>query len=207
MLTGESRPINKEIGFKVYGGSILLQGTIIIKVTKTAENSSINQIIKLVENAQNSRAPIQGVADRISKYFVPIVIVLSCIAWGAWFGYAYSQYGLDNIVLDGETRFEFAFSFGISTLVIACPCALGLATPTAVMVGTGIAASYGILIKGGDVLEKISSIKTVVFDKTGTLTSGVPQVKDILSVKELFKADESSANKDFHLLLAYLIER
>jgi Cu+-exporting ATPase len=145
-----------------------------MKVTKTAENSSINQIIKLVEGAQNARAPIQGLADRISKYFVPIVVLLTIIAWIIWFSYAYSSAGIKFVDLHGQSRFQFAFNFGISTLVIACPCALGLATPTAVMVGTGVAASYGILIKGGDVLEKINSITTIVFDKTGTLTSGQP---------------------------------
>jgi Cu+-exporting ATPase len=141
-------------------------------VTKTAENSSLNQIIKLVENAQNAKAPIQGLADNIAKVFVPIVILLSAIAWICWFSYAYSKRGYERIDLDGMTRFQFAFSFGIATLVIACPCALGLATPTAVMVGTGVAATFGVLIKGGDILEKTSRITTIVFDKTGTLTSG-----------------------------------
>jgi len=105
MLTGESKSIHKDIGYKVYGGSILAQGTIIIKVLRTSENSSINQIIKLVENAQNSRAPIQGFADRISKYFVPMVILLSVIAWIIWFSYTYSRKGYDNIDLHGMSRF------------------------------------------------------------------------------------------------------
>lgn len=104
--------------------------------------------------------------------FVPIVILLSVITWISWFAYAFSPRGYERIDLKGMTRFQFAFSFGIATLVIACPCALGLATPTAVMVGTGVAASFGVLIKGGDVLEKTSNITTIVFDKTGTLTSG-----------------------------------
>lgn len=156
MLTGESRPIHKDIGSTVFGGSILTQGNIIVKVKKTAENSSLNQIIKLVENAQNAKAPIQGMADNIAKYFVPIVILLGVIAWIAWFFFSYSKRGYERIDLNGMTRFQFAFSFGIATLVIACPCALGLATPTAVMVGTGVAASFGVLIKGGDVLEKTS---------------------------------------------------
>jgi len=147
------------------------------------------------------------VADRISKYFVPIVILLALIAWIIWFSYAYSAPGYKNIDLMGSSRFQFAFNFGISTLVIACPCALGLATPTAVMVGTGVAASLGILIKGGDVLEKISSITTIVFDKTGTLTSGAPLVQDFISVKDLFKVENASDDKDFLLFIAYLAEK
>lgn len=175
-------------------------------MTKTAENSSINQIIKLVENAQNARAPIQGLADTIAKYFVPIIILLSAIAWISWFSYAYSDRGKKNIKLMGQTRFQFAFDFGISTLVIACPCALGLATPTAVMVGTGVAATYGILIKGGDVLEKINSITTIVFDKTGTLTSGSPQVKELITVKEHFKIEEAMDNRDLLFYLLFVAE-
>lgn len=107
---------------------------------------------------------------------------MACIAWIFWFSLAYSDYGKEELYLGGQTRFVFAFNFGVSTLVIACPCALGLATPTAVMVGTGIAASFGILIKGGDVLERINGITTVVFDKTGTLTAGCPEVKDLIDV-------------------------
>ena len=136
-----------------------------------------------------------------------MVILLTFIAWTAWFSYAYSENGYLNIELMGQSRFQFAFSFGISTLVIACPCALGLATPTAVMVGTGVAASYGILIKGGDILEKISSITTIVFDKTGTLTSGSPQVKDIISVYDHFKLQQASSDKDYLLFLALITEK
>lgn len=191
----------------MFGGSILLQGNVIMKVTRTADNSSLNQIIKLVEGAQNARAPIQGLADRISKYFVPIVILLTCVAWIIWFSYAYSQHGIEYVKLNGQSRFQFAFSFGISTLVIACPCALGLATPTAVMVGTGVAASFGILIKGGDVLEKISGITTIVFDKTGTLTSGQPMVKDLISIHDHFKLEAANKDKDFLLFLALMAEK
>jgi Cu+-exporting ATPase len=109
--------------------------------------------------------------------------------------------------LKGQTRFEFAFSFGISALVIACPCALGLATPTAVMVGTGIAASSGILIKGGDILEKMSAITSIVFDKTGTLTSGKPQIRDIIFLKEQFRIDKGLDDNELVTYLAYLAEK
>lgn len=137
---------------------------------------------------------------------MPLVLLLTLITWIIWFSITYSEAG-ENIEYGSKTKFEFAFSFGISTLVIACPCALGLATPTAVMVGTGIAASFGVLIKGGDILEKISSITTIVFDKTGTLTSGTPQVKDVISVREHFKLEKSSKDKDLMLYLTYLAEK
>lgn len=176
MLTGEALPINKEIGMKVFGGTILLQGTIILKVSKTSDNATFNQIMKLVENAQNTKAPIQGYADKISSVFVPIIVVLAVITWIVWFNVVFNdqENSFELLSDDFMAKFTFSFEFGISTLVIACPCALGLATPTAVMVGTGLAASYGILIKSADILEKIIKIDTIVFDKTGTLTSGKP---------------------------------
>lgn len=141
---------------KVFGGTILSQGSIILKVEKTSEDATFNQIMKMVENAQNTKAPIQGFADKISSYFVPAIVTLAVIDWIVWFSITYTDKE-DKIIsaTSHESKFQFAFDFGISTLVVACPCALGLATPTAVMVGTGLAASYGILIKGADILEKI----------------------------------------------------
>lgn len=156
MLTGESRPQIKSVGKRVYGGSLLTQGTIVFEVQKVAEEATFNQIMKMVENAQNTKAPIQGLADKISGYFVPTIVTLAIIDWVIWLAIVYSDN--DGSIVDEskhESRFQFAFDFAVSTLVIACPCALGLATPTAVMVGTGLAASHGILIKGADILEKI----------------------------------------------------
>jgi len=185
-------------------------GSVIVRVDKLNEQSTINQIMKLVESAQSSKAPIQGVADKIAKYFVPMIVILSILTSIFWFSYVYSAYSQENLYTGDKSHFVFAFNFGISTLVIACPCALGLATPTAVMVGTGIAAGFGVLIKGGDVLERINNITMVVFDKTGTLTAGAPILKDKIDVKAMFKVDlpedQSDLTFDDLLALTYLTE-
>jgi len=209
MLTGEALPVNKEIGIKVFGGTILTQGSIIVKVEKISEDATFNQIMKLVENAQNTKAPIQGFADKISSVFVPIIVLLAIFDWIVWYSIVYSNSEIGNEVLNNPhmSRFEFAFDFGISTLVIACPCALGLATPTAVMVGTGLAASYGILIKSADILEKIHSIDTIVFDKTGTLTSGKPMVRDLINCAEKFKIQGANSDHVFLQEILYLAEK
>ena len=190
---------------------MLIRGTIVVRVEKLAENAAINQIMKLVESAQSAKAPIQGVADKIAKYFVPTIVVLAILAWIFWFSFTFSPRGEEKLDLGRKTKFVFAFNFGISTLVIACPCALGLATPTAVMVGTGIAANFGVLIKGGDILERINRITTVVFDKTGTLTAGKPEVKDLIDVHQTFKVTlpGSQQNKTLADLLkfTYLCEQ
>jgi len=141
----------------------------------------------MVEDAQNNKAPIQAIADRIASYFVPLVILVACITWLFWFFFAFSDKGVQYLELGNRSRFEFAFNFGISTLVVACPCALGLATPTAVMVGTGVAAKFGVLIKGADVFEKMKRVTLVVFDKTGTLTHGRLTVKSVVDVSKKFK--------------------
>lgn len=167
MLTGESIPVEKNIGDKIIGASINKNGTIRYKATRVGKDTALAQIIKLVEDAQGSKAPIAKMADIISGIFVPVVIsiaVLSAIGW-YWFG--------------GETG-VFSLTIFISVLVIACPCALGLATPTAIMVGTGKGAEYGVLIKSGVALETAHKIKTVVFDKTGTITEGKPKVTDVV---------------------------
>lgn len=170
MLTGESIPVEKNIGDSIIGASINKNGTIKYKATKVGKDTTLAQIIKLVEEAQGTKAPIAKLADVISGYFVPIVIALAVISGLAWF-------------ISGETG-VFALTIFISVLVIACPCALGLATPTAIMVGTGKGAEYGVLIKSGVALETAHKIKTIVFDKTGTITEGKPKVTDIVTVND-----------------------
>ena len=175
MLTGESIPVEKYPGSKVVGASINKNGTIKFKATKVGKDTVLAQIIKLVEDAQGSKAPIAKMADIISGYFVPIVIAIAIIAAAAW-------------ALSGESAI-FSLTIFISVLVIACPCALGLATPTAIMVGTGKGAEHGVLIKGGEALETAHKIDTVILDKTGTITEGKPRVTDIIS-RGNFSEDE-----------------
>jgi len=167
MLTGESIPIDKKAGDKVYAASINTNGMIRFEATKVGGDTALAQIIKLVEDAQSSKAPIAKMADIVSGYFVPIVIAIAVIAFAGW-------------LIGGQTL-VFALTIFISILVIACPCALGLATPTAIMVGTGKGAEYGILFKGGEALETAHRINTIVFDKTGTITEGKPEVTDIIT--------------------------
>ena len=167
MLTGESIPVEKSVGSSVIGASINKTGFIKYKATKVGRDTALAQIVKLVEDAQGSKAPIAKLADVISAYFVPIVIGLAIIASVAW-------------LIAGETPI-FSLTIFIAVLVIACPCALGLATPTAIMVGTGKGAENGVLIKGGEALETTYKLKTIVFDKTGTITEGKPKVTDIVT--------------------------
>lgn len=167
MLTGESIPVEKVIGSTVIGASINKNGFIKYKATKVGQDTALAQIIKLVEDAQGSKAQIAKIADVISAYFVPVVILLAIISSVSW-------------LIAGES-FIFSLTIFISVLVIACPCALGLATPTAIMVGTGKGAENGILIKGGEALETTHKIDTIVFDKTGTITEGKPKVTDIIT--------------------------
>lgn len=175
MLTGESIPVEKSVGSLIIGASINKNGSIKYKATKVGKDTALAQIIKLVEDAQGSKAPIAKLADIIAGYFVPTVIALSVISGLAWY-------------LTGQTTI-FALTIFISVLVIACPCALGLATPTAIMVGTGKGAEYGVLIKSGVALESAHKIQTIVFDKTGTITEGKPKVTDIL-VSGIIAKDE-----------------
>lgn len=166
-ITGESMPVKKGINDEVYSSTIISSGYILIKATKVGENTSIANIIKLVEEASNSKAPISKLADKISGIFVPLIMSLSLLTFIIYMALSYP--------------FEDAFNFAISMLVIACPCALGLATPVAIMVGTGVGAENGLLIKNAEILEKAHLIKTIVFDKTGTITKGKPKVIDFIS--------------------------
>ncbi|MHC5228318.1 heavy metal translocating P-type ATPase [Enterococcus sp. LJL99] len=174
MITGESIPVEKKVGDNIIGASINKNGRIEFKATKVGKDTALAQIIKLVEDAQGSKAPIAKMADKISGVFVPIVIALAVFSGLAWY-------------FLGQESWIFALTIMISVLVIACPCALGLATPTAIMVGTGKGAENGVLIKSGDALETTHKIETIVFDKTGTITEGKPKVTDIITVNGMEK--------------------
>lgn len=172
MITGESIPVEKNINDTVTGGTINKNGSFEFKVTRVGAETTLAQIIRLVEEAQGSKAPIQAFADRISARFVPAVILLALLTFGIWF-----------LVLGASL--SYALMAFTAVIVIACPCALGLATPTAIMVGTGMGANNGILVKGGEPLEAANKINAIIFDKTGTLTHGKPVVTDIESFREL----------------------
>lgn len=171
MLTGESIPVEKTAGSEVTGGTINKNGTIQFRAAKVGKDMVLSQIIKLVEDAQNSKAPIAKMADVISGYFVPVVMIIAVIAGLAWY-------------ISGMSVM-FSLTIFIAVLVIACPCALGLATPTAIMVGTGKGAENGVLIKSGAALETAYKVQTIVFDKTGTITEGKPKVTDIVTVNDV----------------------
>ncbi|KAK4365361.1 hypothetical protein RND71_016719 [Anisodus tanguticus] len=176
MITGESCPVTKKTGDMVIGGTLNENGVLHIKATKVGSETALSQIVRLVESAQMAKAPVQRFADHISKYFVPLVIALSFCTWASWFLAGMFNSYPRSWIPSSMDSFELALQFGISVMVVACPCALGLATPTAVMVGTGVGASLGILIKGGQALERAQKVNCIVFDKTGTLTIGKPMV-------------------------------
>ncbi len=185
MITGESIPVEKLENDKVYSGSINKDGALKVVVNATEGETLISKIAKLVEDAQMTKAPIARLADKVSLIFVPTVIFIAIFAallW--WFLIKY------NVVSVSQNHFEFVLTIFISILIIACPCSLGLATPTAIMVGTGKGAELGILIKSGEALEKLNEIDTIVFDKTGTLTEGRPKVIDIVSIGNALSKDE-----------------
>jgi Cu+-exporting ATPase len=199
MITGESMPVEKKKNDLVIGATINKHGSFKFKATKVGANTTLAQIVKLIEDAQGKKAPIQRFADKISAYFVPAVISIAIIAFLTWY------------FLVGQT-FEFSLIIAVSVLVIACPCALGLATPTAIMVGTGKGAEKGILIKGGDALETAHKLYAVVFDKTGTLTQGKPEVTDIISTNkisenELLKLAASVEKNSEHPLAQAIVNK
>ena len=175
MLTGESLPVEKRPGSEVIGGSVNQNGVLYVQVTRTGEDTTLARIIRFVEDAQGKKAPISKTADKVAGVFVPVVMAIAIIAAVAW-------------AVAGQP-FAFVLKVFTSVLVIACPCALGLATPTAIMVGTGLGAKHGILIRSGEILEITHSVDTVVLDKTGTVTEGKPRVTDVLCAENM---DEST---------------
>ena len=175
MLTGESIPVDKHNGDTVVGATLNKSGTFTYKTTKVGQDTMLAQIIKLVQEAQGSKAPIQRIADMISSYFVPIVIMLAFLTFGVWY------------IFGPNPALLFALLNTVAVLIIACPCAMGLATPTAIMVGTGKGAEHGILIKDAESLEIAHKVNAVIFDKTGTLTNGKPEVTDIITANDFDK--------------------
>jgi len=199
MITGESMPVEKKKGDPVTGATINKHGSFKFKTTKVGENTTLSRIIKLIEEAQGKKAPIQRFADVVSAYFVPIVIIIALITFLTWY------FGFGKEI-------QFALITSVAVLVIACPCALGLATPTAIMVGTGKGAKKGILIKGGDALETAHKISSIIFDKTGTITKGVPEVTDIIPVnldseKRLLQLAASIEKNSEHSLAEAIVKK
>ena len=198
MLTGESIPVEKIQGDNVYGATINKNGSIQFEATKIGSETALAQIIKLVEDAQGSKAPIARMADVVSGIFVPIVFIIALISFLGW-------------MLSGESL-VFSMTIFIAVLVIACPCALGLATPTSIMVGTGKAAEYGILFKGGEALERAHQVETIILDKTGTITEGKPVVTDIITAKgmdinQLLQLSASAEKGSEHPLADAIMKR
>lgn len=195
MVTGESMPVTKKVGDQVIGATINKTGTFLFQAQKVGPDTLLSQIVEMVKKAQTSRAPIQKLTDKISNIFVPAVLIIAILTFVIW-----------NIFL--QTSTVRALLFAVSVVIIACPCALGLATPTALMVGTGRSAKAGILIKNGEVLEAADNIQTVVFDKTGTITHGQPQVTDIVgsNPKQILQIAASIETASEHPLAQAIVQ-
>jgi Cu+-exporting ATPase len=172
MLTGEPEPALKTAGDTVTGGTLNGTGSLIFRVTRVGKDTVLARIIRMVEEAQGSKAPIQALADRISAMFVPAVMAIALITFLVWW-----RLGPDHSIVR-------ALAVSVTVLIIACPCAMGLAVPTAVLVATGRGAEHGLLIKGGEALQRLADVETVVVDKTGTLTAGRPEVTDVMVVAD-----------------------
>jgi len=194
LVTGESIPVEKKKGDLVIGSTINKVGSFRFKATKVGAETTLSRIIKLIEEAQTKKAPIQRFADEVSAYFVPIVILIAIVTFTVWFFIA-------------NAPIDFALIVAVAVLVIACPCALGLATPTAIMVGTGKGAERGILIKGGDALETTHKLKYVIFDKTGTITKGKPEVTDVMGDKKTLEIAGSIEKNSEHPLAEAIVEK
>jgi Cu+-exporting ATPase len=173
LVTGESMPVTKDVGAKVIGGTINRSGALIVRAEKIGRDSMLSRIVQMVADAQRSRAPIQRLADRVASWFVPTVIVVALLAFGAW------------MIWGPEPRFAFALVSAVTVLIIACPCALGLATPMSIMIGVGRGAQAGVLVKNAEALERMERVDTLVIDKTGTLTEGKPSVVAIVAVQDI----------------------
>ncbi|KAJ3005782.1 serine/threonine protein kinase Ran1 [Thoreauomyces humboldtii] len=196
MLTGEAKPVAKSEGDPLLGATVNASGPFLMRARKVGAETMLSSIVRLVEDAQTAKAPIQAVADKVAQYFVPCVVLAAVVTLLAWIAALEVNAVPDDWIDAGTGEGIFALNFAIAVLVIACPCALGLATPTAVMVGTGVAAKYGIMVKGGGAaLESAHGVSVVAFDKTGTLTQGRPSVTD----HHIFDAARSS--KDFWTLI------
>jgi len=189
MLTGEWLPVSKRAGDVVMGGTVNQSGCIYMKATRVGSSTSLAQIIRLVEDAQTSKAPIQAFADRVAAVFVPGVLLVASVTFLIWFALGVSGSLPDGMIPNGEGPFLYALLYLISVTAISCPCALGLATPTAILVGTGLGATNGILIKGGEPLERAHKLSAILFDKTGTLTEGKPAVSEVVLLGDRFKTE------------------
>ncbi|WP_125711538.1 copper-translocating P-type ATPase [Companilactobacillus kedongensis] len=195
MVTGESMPVSKKTGDKVIGSTINSNGTFMFKAEKVGDDTMLSQIVELVKKAQNSHAPIQNLTDKVSDIFVPAVLIIAILTFVVWY-----------VLLGASVASSLIFA--VAVVVIACPCALGLATPTALMVGTGRSAKMGILIKNGEVLEAVNDIKSVVFDKTGTITVGKPEVTDIVgNEKAVLKVATGLEQSSEHPLASAIVKK